>query len=308
MPAPTHQHLTPSSGATGLQRCSSTHEDLVSGNQNLTTAGAGLGATHIQLAFHGHHATLTALQKNATVLVDEALRSDLTRLLDHTLENGIGTSRGEHHHATIGPNDMTVGHQCVHHGGIHHHREPARASKLQGHGLACGHGHGALPGQDNPVIAHLWCQQRNVTTQFSLQPAGILHTSTRRTTREVPTSGEKVLVAQVVDGHDQSTHIDLGCGPKDHTLRVAENQLAIGLNATHDLARVGIQNPIECSRLSTWSDELHRLVTTHIEGVPVHDGLVGRLANRHRTVIRLDAGLARDHLPSRGQDSLRAHG
>ncbi len=111
-----------------------------------------------------------------------------------------------------------------------------------------------------------------------------------------------------MNGHNQPTHVDLGRGSKEYALRVAENQLAVGLDAAHDLARVGIQNPIERGRLGTWGDELHRLVTAHIEGVPVHDGLVGRLTDRHRTVIRLDAGLARDHLPSRGQDSLRAHG
>ena len=125
LPAPTHQHLTPTCGSARLQPRGSTHKDLVPGDQNLATTGAGLGTTRIQLAFHGHHATLTALQKNSTVLVDQALRSGLAGLLDHTLKNGIGTSSREHHHAAIGPYDMTVRHQCIHHGRVHHHREAA---------------------------------------------------------------------------------------------------------------------------------------------------------------------------------------
>ena len=120
----------------------------------------------------------------------------------------------------------------------------------------------------------------------------------------MPAAGEKVLVAQVVNGHHQSTHIDLGRGPKDHTLRVAKDQLAIGLDATHDLTRVGIENAIKGGRLSVRGDELHRLVTTHIEGIPVHDGLIGGLANDHGAVCRLDAGLSRDHLTPRRQHRL----
>ena len=125
MPSPTNQHLAPACGPTRLQCRISAYKNLVSRDQNLATTGADLGATRIQLAFHGHHATLTALQENATVLVDQALRSNFSRLLDDTLENGIGTSSREHHHAAIGPYDMTVRHQCIHHGRVHHHREAA---------------------------------------------------------------------------------------------------------------------------------------------------------------------------------------
>ena len=125
MPSATDQHLAPACGPTRLKCGGSPHKDLVPSDQNLATTGAGLGTTRIQLAFHGHHATLTALQENATVLVDQALRSNFSRLLDHTLKNGIGTSSREHHHAAIGPYDMTVRHQCIHHGRVHHHREAA---------------------------------------------------------------------------------------------------------------------------------------------------------------------------------------
>ena len=279
LPVATDQDLAATGLATGIDPRLRRQGDLVAGHHHLAALAASRHTGGADLATHVHQTLRAAIQEHAAFAVHQRQSFNRAALLNHATQNGIRAASRQDHQAAIGPNDLLVDHQGVHHGLLDQHRHQLAVGELQNGFRARGQGHCAFSRQQHAFVAHLGGQQSNVATQGRGDLSLVHHRALLAVDGQGCAKLIEILVGNRLRGGHQTGHIHLGCGAKQHTGRVADEHLAIGAQAAQNLTRVGIEHPVQHHSVGIGLVELHRGLAANVETVPVQHRAVAGLSN-----------------------------
>ena len=106
-------------------------------------------------------------------------------------------------------------------------------------------------------------------------------------------------------GGGETAHIHARARRKVNAVRVAQKHLAVGVDLPEYLAGVSVKHAVEQHAAAVRLRDVDRGVGPYVEALPVDDGLIGRLANRHAGcsggLCLVDGYRPGSHLPACGQ-------
>lgn len=270
----------------------------VAADQDLTatrgTAGLGRAA--------GGKRDVAPSQIDAPALAGQAVGTELAAVVDHPATQLVGRLGGENYQAARRNDCVPVLDQCVDLApGCGDAGQAAAFAEIQRDRLAGGERHGTHVRNDHAGVADLGCQQRDVTAQPGLEIAFVDDAAGGAVTLEGGLAGHEIVDADAVRGGDQAAHVDAGSGGEIHAVRVAQEDLAVGIELAEDLARVTALDAVEGDAARVGLMEVHLRGAADVERAPVDGRAAARLVDVHRGVALADACLTRDDLPARGQ-------
>jgi len=279
LPVATDQDLAATALATGIDPCLAREGDFVAGHHHLAALAARGHTSGADLATHVDQTLRAAIQKHAAFATDQGQGFNRAALLNHAAQDGIRAACRQDHQAAIGPNDLLVDHQGVHHRLLDQHRHQLAVGELQNGFRARSQGHCAFTRQQHTFIAHLGGQQGDVATQGRGDLPLVHHRALLAVDGQGCAKLIEIFVGNRLRGGHQTGHIHLGCGTKQHTGRVADEHLAIGAQAAQNLTRVGVEHPVQHHSVGIGLVELHRGLAANIETVPIKHRAVAGLPN-----------------------------
>ena len=109
---------------------------------------------------------------------------------------------------------------------------------------------------------------------------------------EVVASRHEVRVRDVHGGGDDRARINLCARGEVDTRRVDEEDAPVRLQLSEDLGRVAAEDAVQEGRLCVRLEDAHALACCDIEGLPVDDGILRVLMDRHLCRVRCDLCVA----------------
>ena len=276
LPAATDINAATARLAAGIEPGRIGQQQLVAGDDD-ASAGAALGfASGLHLCVDRDHAAAAAIEQHAPVAAGHAVGLDDAGVIDHGAQQCILGLGCELHLAAMGLQQAAVLDQRVQGRLVHAGLHQAVARQVQRDGAAGGQRHTALRRDDAAAVVHGVAEQGHVTLQAGLQPALVVDSG-------VAVAGEpvvallKVRVGQIQRGSHQAAGVDRGALAKQDAVRVDQEHLAVGAQATQDGRRIGADHAIQGHRIGIGLHKLHCLRAADVEAAPMQHRLLAGL-------------------------------
>ncbi|CUI80798.1 Uncharacterised protein [Achromobacter xylosoxidans] len=256
-------------------------------------SGRAIGQQAPRLA---HHAAVATVQHDLAAAAFQSCRLDGAAIVHHRVQQHIPTTRRQVD-LTVGCRDQTgIFHQGVHDATADRHRHQPGVVQLQGDLVRCRqHGLARWRG-DSAAVLHLSAGQHDVAARRCHQAALVDDLGVSATAAKVVAARHEIGVAQALGGGQQARHVHLCILAEHNPVRVQNDHLAIGLQASQYLRTTGPRHPVQRHRVAVGLDETHGILRTDIETLPLRDQLVRLLPDGHLVAGRADGALARDDL------------
>ncbi len=273
------------------------------------TATIACGGAGVQQAGHLGAAMLhIGQQHNAAFLLGQGAGLHGAGVGDHAGRECIGGAAGHQHLAAVGHDELFVLNQRLDGGGLHRHLQPAAHAGAQRDAVTRRHHHIAQLGADDALVLHGGRQQGHQAGLPPIAMGGDLalvddagRTACTAVTAEHRLAGHEVGIAAVQGAGYQPAHIHAAALAKHHAVGVEHPDLAVGAELAMDLAGVAGHHAVQRHGAGARLVETHRSLAADVKALPVDDGPVAALVDRHLVAALADAGLAGRHLAPGGQ-------
>ena len=241
-------------------------------------AGGGRGVDETTLLHR-----LGGAEHDATAVGGDAVRSDLAGVADDARGHLVVRLGGDDDLAAGGAHDATVVDQRLHSRGFDEESGHARGGiEVEADGLARGEKHAARLCHDESGVADFRREERDVAAERAADRAFVDDGSRRAEAAEIKTSREEVGVADRQRRGHERADVDARSRAEVDAVRIDEEDLAVGGQASEDPAGVGADDAVKDRRRRRRLVEAHRRVAPDVEGGPVDDRAVRTLRDGER--------------------------
>ena len=271
------------------------------GNQGGRAAGTGLagGSVHVDGATVAD--PVAGFQADGAALVRQAGGFQTAGVVDDPALKAVGSLGREDDQAAGGLDRIAVNYQRRNARRLDSDVDQTVVVELQLKGLARRQCHRSHLGNDDAVVADLRGQQGDIATEVGGQRTFVLHLAGGPVAGEIQLPRHEVVVADTVGCGGERTDVYAGATPEVDPAGVGQEDLAVGVDPTKNLAGVGVQHAVEDGRTAARLDEIDCGAAAHIEAVPVYRCPVRGLGDVHGAAGLTDRRAAGDDLASGGQ-------
>ena len=287
MPTAPNQDFATARRATRIE-----HGAVLQGNRR---AGDGDATTRPLLGGDAHRARYFdgggSFEQNPAARMHDGTRIERTRIANHPRRQRIEALGGNEDAPTRREHRLAI----LHEGRDLRRRdeelrERARRIKIQGDDLTRRKRHCAGFGDNQTGVADLRREQGDIPTELRANLTFVDDGAHGAGTRERESTRQEILVGERMRGHHERTDVDARGRPKEHAVRVQEQDRAVGGELTKDRAGVAPEHAIEGRRTRRRLTELHRCFAPDIKRIPVDDRAVALLRDDHFAGRRLRNG------------------
>ena len=168
----------------------------------------------------------------------------------------------------------------------------AVAAKVECDGLARGEGRRALLRDDDALVDDVLAEEGDEPAVLGGERCLVDDLAVVLCADEVVASRHEVRVRDVHGGGDDRARIDLCARGEVDARRVDEEDASVRLQLSEDLGRVAAEDTVQEGRLCVRLEDAHALARCDIEGLPVDDGVLRVLMDRHLCRVRGDLCVA----------------
>ncbi len=299
LPASADIHLAAAGLAGGRGLAGRRQVDVPAFKDDLAAlSGRAVGQQPSRLA---HHAAVATVQHDLAAAAFQSCRLDRAAVVHHRVQQHVAATRRQVDLAVGCRDQAGVFHQGVHDAAADRHRHQAGVVQLQGnlvrsrqHGLARRRGDGA-------AVFHLSAGQHDVAARRGRQATLVDDLGVGAASAKFVAARHEIGVAEVLGGGQQARHVHLCILAEQDSVRVQDDHLAVGLQASQDLRTAGPHHPVQRHRAAVGLDETHGVLRTDVEALPLRDQFLRLLLDGHLVAGRADAALARDDLTANWQ-------
>ena len=252
------------------------------GNQSRHSTSADFSGDRIHIDAASVADAVARRQADRAAIVHEAGGFEAARVVDDAALQTVGRLRRQDDQPTGRVHGIAVFNQRGNRGRFDANVGQSGAVKLQLISFASRQCHRTALGDNDTVVAHFGGQQGDESAKCCGQLAFVLDFPGGAVAGEIQLAGHEVGIADAVRGGRERTHVHAGTAPEVDAAWVGEEDLAVGVDAAEDLARVGGDYAVECRRAAGRLVEVHRRRSANIEGAPVDHALMARLVDVHR--------------------------
>ena len=243
-----------------------------------TLAGGGRGVDESALLHRFGRA-----EHDAAAVGGDAVRGDLAGVADDARGHLVVRLGGDDDLAAGGAHDAAVLDERAHARGFDEESGHAGGGiEVEADGLARGEEHAARLGHDESGVADLRREERDVAAERAADRAFVDDGARRAETAEIKTAREEIGVADRQRRGHERADVDARGRAEIDAVRIDEEDLAVGGQASEDPAGVGADDAVEDRRRSRRLVEAHRRVAPDVERGPVDDRAVRNLRDGER--------------------------
>ena len=189
---------------------------------------------------------VVAGQEHTAPTVGHAAGADRAAVAHHTALHFAHRHGRQNHQTAFSFNNPAVVHQGLPLAGLHTDiGQSVVRVELQFDLLARSQGDRAFLGDDQTFVAHLGRQERDVAFQFGAQLAFVDHAASGALTLKTQVARHEAFVADAVCRGNQAADIDHAAAAKEHTVTVADDDLARGGDLPKDGAGLWAHHTVE---------------------------------------------------------------
>ncbi len=295
----------------------------LTGKRDLSLRRAGLGRARVQRAavayaarcvcdlaqvfLPAQHAIIVdriaRLQPDDAAAVNQATRLDHAFVVYNRANQIARGARTQDHLAAVGLDHPLVGDICRHHRAVYGKAQQSVPGEVECDLLARPERDRPQPRCQHALVAHLAAGgEHDVTAVNRADRALVDHAAAAIAiaTREHIAASHEVGVGDVQRGRDQPGDVDDGPLAEDDTVRVDQENLAVGGELAQDDRGIGAADAVKRDGGAGGLREIHAFLGANAEALPIDDQLVASLRNSHRLRIRrADRAAALHHHPAR---------
>ena len=299
--------------AVGRQACARGYAHLVAQHLDSAARRRFVAAAHIDLSAREDRRAGADETNDAAAVVD-ARSADHAFVVDDVREHVPSGAAVEHDLATVGLNRPRVAHGRARLRAVREHgirdleiQQPV-AVEIQSRPRA-----GAeidLPQirHDESVVGDTAAEQSHGPARGRFDQPVVHHETGVALRREDVVAGREVLGRQVERARDERSHVDLRSLAEDDPVRIYQVNAAVGVQCAEHLARVLVEDAIQCHGRRGGLIESDALVPADVEGLPIDtEPLAALRDDRGRTGLGDRADAAHD-LAAFGSGHGRARG
>ena len=218
---------------------------------------------------HASRCTVQARGTHDALLIDRRARQRIARRCGHENE------------ASVCFDETFVRDRLLHRRLRRDDRDLAVAVKVQRHGFARREHRCALLRHDNALVHDILAEQGDRPLIFRKERGAVDDFPIGRRADKGVFSRHKVRIRNVHRRGDNRTRICLCTGCKEHTRRVDEKDATVRRERAEDLGGIPPEHTVQQSRLGIRLIDIDALTRADVERVPVDDGILRCLMNRH---------------------------
>ena len=220
-------------------------------------------------------------------------------IVDDAARHGFGTGGGEQDGAAFGADGLIVGDQRVDRAGADVEANQPVTGKIEPDAFAGAHGHRSLWRADGAVVGDARRDEGQIAAgRGSDLP---LVGDAAAVAAEDVIAGQEIIVADIQRRGHQSANIDAGAAAEEDAVGVDEEDLAVGGELAFDARGGGAAGAVEGDGGAVGLLEIDGCLAADVEVLPVDDGALAALVDRHGRAGAADGGLAGADLPAAGQ-------
>ena len=295
------QHGTAAGIAARVDKRIVEQADVFAGHGHFAAAFAGIAAGDIEHAAAGHHAAVTAVEDDTAIALLQAAGLDHAFVVDHLAEHGVAGAGAHDHGAAVGLQQALVDHAGIDDGLVDLHVDQAVAVVVEGDLLAAAEHHRAHLRDHGTFVAYLGAEQGDRAAISRADGALVDHRTACALAIELHAPGHEVVIGDVQGAGHQAADVDRGAAAEQHTSRVDQIDLTVGIYLAHDLRGVAGQHAVERHRRGARLVKIHRGITADIEGVPGGDQFLAVLIHIQHIAGLADTAAACSNLAVAGQ-------
>ena len=252
------------------------------GDQERRPASADFPWSGIDINAAGMGDAVARHQTDRAAVIDQPCRLQAAGIFDDASLQAIGRLRGEDDQSAGGLHGIAVLDQRRDGGRFDANAGHPTIVELQFEHFTGGQRHRAALGDDHAVVPHLGRQQGDVAVQVGRDVPFVDDAAGGAVTREPQVAGHEVIIADAVRRRRQGADVHAGALAEVDAAGVGEEDLAVGIDAAKDLARVRVEHAVQGGRAAGRLDEVDRGLAADVERAPVDDAALTRLIDVHR--------------------------
>ena len=231
-----------------------------------------------------HHAAVTTVQHNVTILTVHTVRFHHAAHIQHRVHQHIPAMGRQPDLSIPGTDQTAVLHESIHHITTDLYGCQTAIVQLQRDAFRCSQ-HG-LPARraDGAAVPDLISRQDNISAGIRGQRTlADNFSSLFCTATEGVTTVHEVVIADVAGRGNKSRRTDNGILTKQHPVRVNQEDLTIRFQVPHDLRLAAAHHPVQRHCTAVRLVKLNRVPLADIKTVPTGHHILAVLVNVHLT-------------------------
>ncbi len=239
-----------------------------------------------------------AKQDDRAIVVLHGLRLDDTRVIDHACQHRVLGACGHEDLSAVSLDKLAVLDQIAELAGVNLQMEQSIAAERERLCATRAEGYGPELRTDHALIGDLMPQQGNIASRGCVDRALVGD-------RSIPTAAEFPRVGRAVAdqiegrGH-QAADVDLRVLAEQHPIGVDQPDLAVRIQVAQNFAARRTIDAIDRQGAGVRLNEIHRLLRTDVEALPIERQRLAALLNGGRATGLADLPGARGDLAARG--------
>ena len=229
----------------------------------------------------------------------EAVSFQHAGIVDDAARHGLGAGRGQQDGTALGADGLIVGDQRIDRAGADIKANQPVTGKIEPDAFAGTHGDRSLWRADGAVVGDARRDEGQIAAgRGSDLP---LVGDAAAVAAEDVIAGQEIGVADIQGGGDQPADIDARAAAEQDAVGVDEEDLAVGGQLALDARGGGAAGAVEGDGGTVGLLEIDGCLAADVEVLPVDDGALAALVDRHGRAGAADGGLSGADLPAAGQ-------